>query len=693
QFAFCVALWEALLGERPFTASTWTQLRAAIRSGPSRELDRPRRMPPRLLAILRRGLAEDPTQRYPDLDALLEDLRELATRRRRVAIGLAALALALIGGAGVSYALLATPPEPEPPGCPVRPTADVLRWHPNERQAVVERLRSGELGEREATQVIAELDQFAARWEYARAQTCAYMVVEDDDDHSSFHDRAFCMYAGAAAFEASIEVLTAPEAELRLIAQPLAAELPDPSRCVAADPEHRRYDDKPPSLDVRRKLARASALQRGQRQDEALALVEELRAAAESEGHGKVLALVELQRGMILHSMGRSHEALRTLERAQALAEVTSALQTELSAAHYCASAAMSIDEDPAQIDAWAERTVLLAEDLNDPAVAVDGRLIRGYAALRAGDGYRALALQLEALADAEAIFGPDAPQLAYAHDYLGATYGELGEVAQAREHKRRAVELLEAKFGPSHLDLATLLRTSGKIMAMVGERDEARELLERAHVLLLELLGPEHRRTRIAARTLAGYWFDEGQVERAEALIGDTDDPIVELMRAELACDAGDLDAARAGLERLRLALAQAEDLPLRVATLDLEGRIALADPSIHDGAARARIVAEAIDVLAGALTQPRHRIRAATLRVAADLREGIDDPRHREQLELLLHELPGVAADLRARARLALSRTSTGDQALAAAARTALAQAFGPAHPLRASALEPER
>src|SRR5690606_8556012 len=156
-----------------------------------------------------------------------------------------------------------------------------------------------------------------------------------------------------------------------------------------------------------------------------------------------------------------------------------------------------------------------------------------GYAALQAGDGYRALALQLEALADAEAICGPDAPQLAYAHDYLGATYGELGEVAQAREHKRRAVELLEAKFGPSHLDLATLLRTSGKIMAMVGERDGARELLERAHVLLLELLGPEHRRTRIAARTLAGYWFDEGQVERAEALIGDTDDPIVELMRA----------------------------------------------------------------------------------------------------------------------------------------------------------------
>src|SRR5690606_29678542 len=299
----------------------------------------------------------------------------------------------------------------------------------------------------------------------------------------------------------------------------------------------------------------------------------------------------------------------------------------------------------------------------------------------------------LPILADAQAIFGPDAPQLANAHDYLGATYGELGEVAQAREHKRRAVELLEAKFGPSHLDLATLLRTSGKIMAMVGERDEARELLERAHVLLLELLGPEHRRTRIAARTRAGYWSDEGQVGRAEALIGDTDDPIVELMRAELACDAGDLDAARAGLERLRLALAQAEDLPLRVATLDLEGRIALADPSIHDGAARARIVAEAIDVLAGALTQPRHRIRAATLRVAADLREGIDGPRHRGQLELLLHELPGVAADLRARARLALSRTSTGDQALAAAARTALAQAFGPAHPLRASALEPER
>ncbi|MFO7564841.1 MAG: serine/threonine-protein kinase [Enhygromyxa sp.] len=513
QFSFCVTLWEALFGDRPFPGATWSQLRTAIRSGPPPELERPRGMPARLLAILRRGLAELPEHRYPDLDALLAELHELMTRPRRVAIALASIALVLIAGAGLAHGLL------------------------------------------------------ESAW--------------SDDEQS-------------------------------------------------------------PSLELGRQLAGASELQRAQREAgagaEALGGVEALRSSVDLGGHERVLALVE--------------------------------------------------------------RSVLLADALDDPRVAFAGRLIRGYAALRAGHGEQALELHTRALAEAEAIFGPDSTQLAHAHDFLAATHAGLGQVAQAREHERHAIELLEAKHGPSHLELAARLHSGGELMLMIGERDEGRALLERAHALLLEQLGPEHQRTRTAARSLARYWFDEGRPERVAALLGPDENPKaeqaeqsagprgpihlhpqIELAQAELACDAGAWAQARAGLERL----ADTDDLPLRVAALDLEGRLALGDPSIGDGAARARLIAESIELLALALSQPRWRVRAASLRVAADLREGVDEPRHREQLASLLDELPGLAADLRARARLLLWRATPSDEAAEAAALTALAQAFGPEHPLR--------
>jgi len=96
QFAFCVALWEALAGERPYRGDSLDELRTGVLAGPAKlegdELSRP------LRAILRRGLAVDPAKRWPSMDALLDALEHAAHRRRRwliaggVVLGAAAIA-------------------------------------------------------------------------------------------------------------------------------------------------------------------------------------------------------------------------------------------------------------------------------------------------------------------------------------------------------------------------------------------------------------------------------------------------------------------------------------------------------------------------------------------------------------------------------------------------------------------------
>ncbi len=71
QFAFCVALYEALYGVRPFAATTSPALASAIQHAEPPPPPATSHVPAWLLPVVRRGLAKDPAQRYPSLAELL----------------------------------------------------------------------------------------------------------------------------------------------------------------------------------------------------------------------------------------------------------------------------------------------------------------------------------------------------------------------------------------------------------------------------------------------------------------------------------------------------------------------------------------------------------------------------------------------------------------------------------------------
>ncbi|EDM76994.1 serine/threonine kinase family protein [Plesiocystis pacifica SIR-1] len=106
QFAFCVALWEGLFGERPFRGRTLAQLSAAISEGriAAPEGASAGAVPEWLTAAVRRGLAAEPDARWPSMEVLLEVLTDdpRARRTRRLRWGLSTL---LVGAvlAGTSW--------------------------------------------------------------------------------------------------------------------------------------------------------------------------------------------------------------------------------------------------------------------------------------------------------------------------------------------------------------------------------------------------------------------------------------------------------------------------------------------------------------------------------------------------------------------------------------------------------------
>ena len=132
QFSFCVALYEALYGVRPFKATTALELYTAMRRGPEPE-PAGESVPAWLRAVLLPGLAVDPEARYASMEALLGALsRDPLAARRRV---LRVLGLIALTGLLVAAALLGIQRARERWAASQREEAATLRITELERRA------------------------------------------------------------------------------------------------------------------------------------------------------------------------------------------------------------------------------------------------------------------------------------------------------------------------------------------------------------------------------------------------------------------------------------------------------------------------------------------------------------------------------------------------------------------------------
>jgi len=535
QFSFCAALYRALYGTVPFPADRPADSPALYLERVGRGAMAPpqdgRRVPRRLLALLRRGLDARPENRFATMPELLGRL-EAALRRPRVLL-FAAVTVPL---AAAAILLLGRPAQAPPP--------DRLAgvWNAAQRQSV----RQGFLrpdpatGAQVASLLESEIDTYAARWR----------AIDEDGHRTALRDgtglvrdrQRLCLDARRAELRALISRLEAwqdrslepairavqglsdlgscadvrvlrdlkapaPDARIRRAMVPLRDRLeeqltlletggvPDVARVDRLVAEADRLGYLPLVLrahEIRGSIRMDSGLPGAQADFEAA-----LRAAVASAdpiGQARMFGLLARDIGLVegrfadarlwrdlaesgLAALGPGHEEVevRVLQSLGAAAQAEG--DSREAARRYRRSLALAER-------LWGKESTRLPPILSNLAVAVGGE---------EGGSRTAMALLRRALSIGERAYGPDSPIVANPLFNLAAELAYAGSYREAVGLTQRVVRIQERYYGARFRDIAYPMILSGQIYIVLDEPEKALAALDRTVALVREGYGEGH--------------------------------------------------------------------------------------------------------------------------------------------------------------------------------------------------------
>lgn len=121
QYSFCVSLYEALEGKRPFPGATLAEVREGVLTG---RFARPARISEPVARVLARGMSLSPAGRFASMESLLSELSAKPARRALPWLGAVAALSVLLGvGVGLLPGEEVQVPLPAPDPVPVAVTA------------------------------------------------------------------------------------------------------------------------------------------------------------------------------------------------------------------------------------------------------------------------------------------------------------------------------------------------------------------------------------------------------------------------------------------------------------------------------------------------------------------------------------------------------------------------------------------
>ncbi|MDC0672280.1 serine/threonine-protein kinase [Nannocystis radixulma] len=508
QYAFCVALYEALYGEHP---------RAR---GPARPMPAARgRSPAGLRGVVTRGLHDDPARRHASLRELLQRLRHVPERRRMAWV-------ATLGVTAVAAAALAFTMTDQPDLCrrPVEKFASI--WGPTTQQELrAAFLRTGVPYAGDAwKQVSADLDQYRDRWLDMHKETCKATHVSGEQSAELLDLRMQCLDARLDELVQLVRVLAAPDAGVVEQAARATAALGQLAECAdtaalrAPVPAPRGLQGRQRVAEIRALLAKAKALRGIARYNEGLDVADTAVQRARELDHRPVLAEALYWQGSLRAQAGdyAGAEAAFVEGSREALAghhlQFTARTLVELVGV---LGSVQSHHERAAEWSAWARAAI--AGSGGDPPLMA--RLLRFEGSVLVGQGQLepGLVRLQEALAAHQRLDSASSQDLAALHTNLGRALDRMGKFDDALAHHQRALEIKRRDLGPLHPATLGSQFNIASVLTGKGDYDAARSLLLDVLAGFERTLGPRHATTGKAHDLLATLSVFQGRY--AEAL------------------------------------------------------------------------------------------------------------------------------------------------------------------------------
>ena len=506
-FAFSVSLWEGLFGVRPFLGASMPQIYGAMLQGPPRPPAGSRRVPRRLVRVLRRGLAIHPGDRWRDMHAMLSALAAVRARRRRT--WLVAGATCLLGAA-VAAALVMSPGQPPVNRCARAAAALDQAYPPSAADAIRAALaHAPQIRDR----VIATLDATAAAWRATHGATC-------HADRDPLQDPAItaCLDARRLELASAVDDLRTDGAAAARHAVRRSALPADPAAC--ADPRSGAWFARVPADRALRRQVTALRAQLYDAEDardrceypRALAAAEPVVAAAAVWPPLAAEALLSV--GTTQRRGGDTRLAPVTLRAAAAAAEA--AHHDDVAARSWGELAlATSADHDATRALEYVALGEAAADRIARPAsVMAPLTYVKGIALVTADRTAEAETVLREAVALARTTTAGD---LAWALQGLGTLYDRAGNYGDAVAALRQAIEQLPRTPSGQIIGPPGVFERLAQALVLIGRRDDA-EIEARRAVEIADRTLPETQLDRPCAHAALAQTLDAGG-RKAEAL------------------------------------------------------------------------------------------------------------------------------------------------------------------------------
>ncbi len=486
QFSFCVALYEALLNQRPFSGSTEREIHQSVSAG----IKLPRTLPLKLRQVLERGLKLRPEDRFTSTDEMLTQLRAVVRPPRSRGAALAAgvtVALAMIAVLVVSGTLKSR-------ACAQPPDAWTQLWTVAVQEEV--RLSFRNTQRTYADETFASVNRafthFVQGWLSVRTQACAATHIHAQQSTELLDRRLACLNRRLSDAQIAVQLFQTADAEIVTKALDTTSNLLRLDDCSNLEALLGRpaVPNSPEVTAVQQELARAVALQASGKFSEALRSAQKAKDAAK---WGSLIAEAGLRIAELQQNGGDSEHAIESAERAIQDADKSADDETRAKAGFILTSLKIEAGKfDDADKHLSAALSALSRVSESHTTRLQKLHLLVFYA-LSKGKFEEGLQYSSELLSVVEREI-PSSP-LAIARAKLRHSHmlGASGKLTESMAELNSAAALLEAEVGALHPLFTDVLSTRAQLRLHLSQFELAIDDAKRLLVLVPSQLGPEH--------------------------------------------------------------------------------------------------------------------------------------------------------------------------------------------------------